>query len=64
MRTLALIATLIVATTSAQAAEIHALITTAMKAAIDELVPKFERETGNTVGVSYDPSGGGGRWAL
>src|SRR5580692_3277068 len=58
MHTLALIATLIVATNSAQAAEIHALITTAMKAAIDELVPKFERDTGNTVSVSYGPSGG------
>ena len=58
MRALALIATLIVATTSAQAAEIHALITTAMKAAIDDLVPKFERDTGNTVSVSYGPSGG------
>ena len=58
MRALALIAALIVATNSAQAAEIHALITTAMKAAIDDLVPKFERDTGNTVGVSYGPSGG------
>ena len=58
MRALALIATLIVATNPAQAAEIHALITTAMKDAIDELVPKFERDTGNTVGVSYGPSGG------
>jgi len=58
MRALALIATLIGATVSAQAAEIHALITTAMKAAIDELVPKFERETGNTVAVSFGPSGG------
>jgi molybdate transport system substrate-binding protein len=58
MRALALIATLIGATASAQAAEIQALITTAMKAAIDELVPKFERDTGNTVAVSYGPSGG------
>jgi molybdate transport system substrate-binding protein len=58
MRALALIATLIAATNSAQAAEIHALITTAMKAAIDELVPNFERETGNTVAVSFGPSGG------
>jgi ABC-type tungstate transport system permease subunit len=56
MRALALIAMLIVATNSAQAAEIHALITTAMKAAIDELVPKFERDTGNTVCVSKGPS--------
>jgi molybdate transport system substrate-binding protein len=58
MRALALIATLIGATVSAQAAEIQALITTAMKAAIDELVPKFERDTGNTVAVSFGPSGG------
>jgi molybdate transport system substrate-binding protein len=58
MRALALIATLIGATVSAQAAEIHALITTAMKAAIDDLVPKFERDTGNTVAVSFGPSGG------
>ena len=58
MRALALIATLIGATVSAQAAEIHALITTAMKAAIDDLMPKFERDTGNTVAVSYGPSGG------
>ena len=46
------------ATVSAQAAEIHALITTAMKAAIDDLVPKFERDTGNTVAVNFGPSGG------
>jgi molybdate transport system substrate-binding protein len=58
MRALALIATLIGATVSAQAAEIQALITTAMKAAIDDLVPKFERDTGNTVAVSFGPSGG------
>ena len=51
MRALALIATMILATNSVHAAEIHALITTAMKAAIDDLVPKFERETGNTVAV-------------
>jgi len=44
---------LIVATTSAQAAEIHALITTAMKAAIDELVPKFERKTALRPEVSH-----------
>ena len=58
MRALALIATLIAATSSARAAEIHALITTAVKAAIDELVPRFEREAGNVVAVSYGPSGG------
>ena len=58
VRALALIAAVIVVTDSARAAEIHALITTAMKAAIDELVPNFERDTGHTVRVSYGPSGG------
>src|ERR1700722_8175746 len=57
MRALVFVTMLIVAT-PAQAAEIEALITTAMKAAIDELVPSFERDTGHTVRVSYGPSGG------
>jgi molybdate transport system substrate-binding protein len=57
MRALVLAAVLIV-TRPAQAAEIEALITTAMKAAIDEFVPSFERDTGHTVRVSYGPSGG------
>src|ERR1700722_18839279 len=57
MRALVFVTMLIVAT-PAQAAEIEALITTAMKAAIDELVPSFERDTGHTVCVSYGPSGG------
>jgi molybdate transport system substrate-binding protein len=42
----------------APAAEIDALITTAMKAAVDELVPSFERANGHNVRVSYGPSGG------
>jgi molybdate transport system substrate-binding protein len=58
MRTLALAAALIAATAPAPAAEIDALITTAMKAAIDELVPPFERQSGHTVRVSYGPTGG------
>jgi molybdate transport system substrate-binding protein len=57
MRALAFAAVLIVAG-PARAAEIEALITTAMKAAIDELVPSFERDSGYTVRVSYGPSGG------
>ena len=57
MRALVLAAVLIVAG-PAQAADIDALITTAMKAVIDELVPSFERDTGHTVRVSYGPSGG------
>jgi molybdate transport system substrate-binding protein len=43
---------------SAQAAEVKALITTAMDAAIVVLVPQFEKATGHKVTVSYDPSGG------
>ena len=38
--------------------EINALITTAMKAAIDELLPRFERESGLKVNITYGPSGG------
>ena len=58
MRALIALATLIIAAGSASAAEIKALITTAMQAAIVELVPPFERATGHKVTVSYDPSGG------
>ncbi len=57
MRALAIATALIVATSTAQAEEIHALITTAMETAIAELVPSFERGSGNTVSVSYGPSG-------
>src|SRR5207342_737636 len=49
---------LLVAAGTTSAAEIKALITTAMEAAIVELVPPFERASGNKVTVSYDPSGG------
>ncbi len=42
----------------AQAAELHALITTAMKDAVDELVPRFAHDTGNTVTMGFGPSGG------
>ncbi len=60
MNKLAIVAAamLIGATNAAGAAEIDALITTAMKAAIDELVPPFERQNGHVVRVSYGPSGG------
>jgi molybdate transport system substrate-binding protein len=51
-------AAVLIAAGPARAAEIEALITTAMKAAIDELVPPFERDSGHTVRVSYGPSGG------
>jgi molybdate transport system substrate-binding protein len=60
MRTLAIAAAaaLIAATGSAQAAEIDAMITTAMKAAIEELAPAFERDSGHMLRVVYGPSGG------
>jgi molybdate transport system substrate-binding protein len=38
--------------------EINALITTAMKAAVDELLPRFQRESGQKVNITYGPSGG------
>ena len=43
---------------SAQAAEVNALVTTAMKAALDELIPQFEKRSAHKVRVAYGPSGG------
>jgi molybdate transport system substrate-binding protein len=54
----AILAALIIATAgSVHAAEMRVLITTAMKAAIDELGPAFEKTSGHTLRVSYGPSG-------
>jgi molybdate transport system substrate-binding protein len=59
MRKLAAAITIALLTmTGANAAEINALFTTAMKAAVDELVPKFERASGHKVNIVYGPSGG------
>ena len=60
MRTLEITAAaaLIVAAGAAPAAEIDAMITTAMKTAIEELAPPFERASGHTLRVVYGPSGG------
>lgn len=58
MRAIIAVAALLIATANAGAAEIKALITTAMQAVIVELVPPFERATGHKVTISYDPSGG------
>lgn len=58
MRAIIFAAALLGAAAPADAAEIKALITTAMQTAIVELVPPFERATGHKVTVSYDPSGG------
>src|SRR6476620_2839603 len=58
MRTIIVLAMLLVTVGSSNAADIKALITTAMHAAIVELVPPFERANGHKVTASYDPSGG------
>jgi molybdate transport system substrate-binding protein len=57
-RAIAAVAALIVSTGSAHAAEIDAMITTAMKAAVDELAPAFERTSGHVLRITYGPSGG------
>jgi molybdate transport system substrate-binding protein len=56
MRAFIAIAVLFAAGT-AQAAEIDGMMTTAMKAAFDELLPPFERANGHVVKVVYGPSG-------
>src|SRR6185295_5955625 len=57
MRALALVLALIASTGMASAAELDAMMTTAMKAAFDELLPAFERANGHVVRVTYGPSG-------
>ena len=51
----AIIATFI--SSSVDAAEVKFLHTTAIKPAVDELIPIFERKTGNKVVPSYGPAG-------
>jgi molybdate transport system substrate-binding protein len=48
---------LLLAAVSAQAADIDAVMTTAMKEAFDELLPQFERANGHVLRVTYGPSG-------
>ncbi len=57
-RAIAAAAVLIVTASAAHAAEIDAMITTAMKAAVDELAPPFERANGDVLRITYGPSGG------
>jgi molybdate transport system substrate-binding protein len=57
MRTITAVIALIVAIGPGQAAEINAMMTTAMKAAFDELLPPFERANGHKVHAVYGPSG-------
>src|SRR5262249_60261233 len=44
-------------TAPARPAEINAFVSTAIKAATDELLPPFERANGHTIRASYAPSG-------
>ena len=57
MRALALMLALFASAGAAPAAELDAMMTTAMKAAFDELLPAFERANGHVVRVTYGPSG-------
>ena len=54
----ALAAALLVAAAPVRAAEMNAMITTAMAAAIEQLAPPFERARGDTLHIVYGPSGG------
>ena len=57
MRALALVIALSAAAGTVEAAEINAFVSTAIKAATDELLPPFERANGHTIRASYAPSG-------
>src|SRR6266513_1437048 len=57
MRAFAIGLALLAATGAVPAAEIDAFISTAIKAATDELLPPFERANGHVIRASYAPSG-------
>jgi len=57
MRTAVIVIAMLAATVTAHTAEINAFISTAIKAATDELLPPFERANGHTIRASYAPSG-------
>jgi molybdate transport system substrate-binding protein len=56
--TAAIVFALLTTAGGAGAAEINALISTAVAAAMEELVPQFERASGHTLRITYGPSGG------
>src|SRR5215831_766457 len=58
MRMFAIVAALMATAGAAPAAEIDAMITTAMKAAVDELAPPFEQANAHVLRIVYGPSGG------
>jgi len=57
MRTISALASFVVATGAADASEINAFVSTAIKSVTDELLPPFERANGHTIRASYAPSG-------
>jgi molybdate transport system substrate-binding protein len=57
VRIIAIVIALLAAATATRAAEINAFISTAIKAATDELLPPFESANGHTIRGSYAPSG-------
>src|SRR5262245_49756097 len=57
MRVIATAIALLIAASSVRADEINAMLSTAMKAGFDELLPPFERATGHVVRIAYGPSG-------
>jgi molybdate transport system substrate-binding protein len=57
VRILVIAVVLAAASTAARATEIDAFISTAVKAATDELLPPFERANGASIRASYAPSG-------
>ena len=57
MRTLAIAIAMLAGTTTANAAEINAFISTALKTVTDEVIPPFERAGGHIVRALYAPPG-------
>jgi molybdate transport system substrate-binding protein len=58
MRAIIAIAALLLAANTAGAAEIKALISTALKAPFEEIAAQFEKTTGHKVSAVYGPTGG------
>jgi molybdate transport system substrate-binding protein len=57
MRTLAIVIAMLAIAAPAKAAEINAMISTALKTVTDELFPPFERTSGHTIRALYAPPG-------
>jgi molybdate transport system substrate-binding protein len=57
MRRLLAAVVLALMTAPATATDINAFVSTAIKAATDEILPGFERDNGHTIHASYAPSG-------